>query len=289
MRRQAQGNFRHIAHEYQATAPLDAGQAGRQRLFVGNELQENINAAAARQIADGFMEPRRAAGINYFVGAQFPRHFQPLPVDVNGDNPRPGQLRHLQSVQPHAAHAHAGHRLAGTRLRPLDHCVVRSRHGVAQDAGVLQRHIVRGAAQVDAGGLDVLGKAAVHREPVLAQLWTKGVAPLPAVFAHAAGEVKVDRHPVAGGEAGHFRAHCRHFAGDFVAHNQGNDAQPHPVGADFKVGAADAHIAHAHQRLVRRNGRRWHFFGDERAVEPFQYQSSHLRFSCRRIDGDKRG
>ena len=69
MRRQAQGNFRHIAHEYQAAAPLDAGQAGRQRLFVGNELQENINAAAARQIADAFMEGRRAAGINYFVGA----------------------------------------------------------------------------------------------------------------------------------------------------------------------------------------------------------------------------
>ena len=287
MRRQAQGNFRHIAHEYQAAAPLDAGQTGRQRLFVGNELQENINAAAARQIADAFMKRRRAASMDYFVSAQLPRHFQPLPVDVNGNNPRPGQLCHLQSVQPHTAHAYAGHRLAGTRLRPLDHCVVRSRHGVAQNAGVLQRHIVRGAAQVDAGGFQVLGKTAVHREPVLAQLGTKGVAPLPAVFTHAAGEVKVDRHPVARDEAGHFRAHCRHFAGDFVPHNQGNDTQPHPVSANFKVGATDADIAHAHQRLVRPNGRRWHFFGDERAAEPFQYQSLHLRFSCRRIDMDK--
>ena len=187
---------------------------------------------------------RPAARVHHRVGAEALGQREPRFADVDRDHPAAGQPGHLQRVQAHAADADQRQRGARPDLRALGDRVVGRGDGVPEDAGALQGDVVRDLAQVDARRLEVLREPAVDGEAVLADLGAEGVAPHATELAAPAGDVEVHDDPVARREAAHLAADLGHLARDLVAHDQRDHAEPHPVGADLHVGAADADVAH---------------------------------------------
>src|SRR5215813_2497495 len=162
----------------------------------------------------------------------------------------------------------------------LGHGVIRGGHGIAEDAGLLQGNVSRNFAEVHTGRLEILREAPVHAEAVLSHLGAQRVSTRPAVLATAAGDVEVHDDPVAHSESRHLAPYLHHLARDLVAHDERDHSQPHLVGPDLEIGAADPHVAHADKRLVRSDGRRGYLPHHERRAELFQDHGSHVMSSA---------
>src|SRR6266540_1222938 len=127
--------------------------------------------------------------------------------------------------------------------------------------------MIRNLAQVDAGGFEILGEPTIQAEAVLANLRTQGFAAVATELTTATGHVETHRHPVARHKPPHLASHLGHLTRYLVAHDQGQNIQSHPTGAYFQISAADAHVAHPHQRLVRAYTRGRHILQDKRTAE----------------------
>mmetsp|Transcript_18242 Transcript_18242/g.61524 ORF Transcript_18242/g.61524 Transcript_18242/m.61524 type:complete len:449 (+) Transcript_18242:303-1649(+) len=129
---------------------------------------EGIIAAPLRHLDDALLDGRRRVHrVQAVGGAQRPRDFELVRIDVDNNNPRGADLfRGLDHRQAHRPEAEDGHRRPKSDLGRVQHRAQTRRDAAAEEARLVQRHRRRDFGARDFGEDGVLAeRRATHEVP----------------------------------------------------------------------------------------------------------------------------